>query len=180
MSSWTFPILCSAFLSRELIIWLPSAYFCGRAWKPEAVVFTCNNCLSLHRCRTYFFPQAALHLWLFISFVSYQLTMIILKEILQCSLHVFSVGCFLIIDSFKVPHEPNIKCFPKKHDSERYHFCFIHLFLDILFCFYLLFFQKTHICANQPFVMPVQASGRSSSVPVSDDWILDKQTCEHL
>lgn len=44
MSSWTYPIPCSAFLSWELIIWLPPAYFCPCSWKPEAAIFTCNTC----------------------------------------------------------------------------------------------------------------------------------------
>lgn len=70
MSSWTHSILRSAFPSWKLIIWLPPAYCCGCAWKPEAAVFTCNNCLSLHRYIT-----LLLHLWWCISLASYQLKM---------------------------------------------------------------------------------------------------------
>lgn len=94
MSSWTHSIPCSAFPSWKLIIWLPPAYCCGGAWKPEAAVFTCNNCLSLHRNIT-----LLLHLWWCISLASYQLKMnlIIIKKNIASFTSCFLSGPTLLV-----------------------------------------------------------------------------------
>lgn len=139
MSSWTHSIPRSAFPSWKLIIWLPPAYCCGCAWKPEAAVFTCNNCLSLHRYIT-----LLLHLWWCISLASYQLKMnltIIIKK--YCIVHfMFSQRADSSYGStFKFTREQNFECFPASMTAN----------VIILTLFY---FQKHTFLAISPLWCP--------------------------
>lgn len=141
MSSWTHSIPCLAFPSWKLIIWLPPAYCCGCAWKPEAAVFTCNNCLSLHHYIT-FFP----HHWWSISLASY-----------RCSIHfLFSTRDDFSYDStFKVTRGQNFECFPTSMTVN------VSILILVNF-FHSLSFQKHKILAISPLWCPCTHEGDSA------------------
>lgn len=177
MSSWTYPIPCSAFLSWELIIRLPTAYFFAavhgnqRQQSSLAIIayhFIAGGLIFSNSCPSslmiYFFGQLSAendnyerNILLFTSLFLHWLT-------------------FLIIDPLKATNEPNFRCIPKSMTLTLSFLFYLFIFrYFILFSLALLsktiIFRKSVLCDALPSMRKI------SSVPVLDDWILDKHKC---